>query len=656
MIAKILIANRGEIVRRIIKTAKKMQIQTVVLYTSDEDHGAWISEANEAVLLQGNTLAETFLNTERICEIAIEKGCQAIHPGYGFLSENAQFASLCHEKGIHFIGPSPEIISLMGDKQKARQFAAKHGIPLAKGVDGTIEEILTKVQSLTFPVIIKASAGGGGKAMHIVKQPSELSEKLALAQREALSWFGNDAVFVEEYFEDARHIEVQILGDLFGNIVHLFERECTLQRNYQKIIEEAPSPTLTESEREQICTAALKLAQAAKYTHAGTIEFLWSKGKFYFLEMNTRIQVEHPITEMITGIDIVEQQLNITRGLPLPFVQNQVIRKGWAIEARIYAETPTQEFRPSGGVLECVKFPDFDGVRFENTYEKPTLLSTIFDGLISKIIVHDTNRNATLEKLNEVVSQVQLFGTETNKNFIKFLISNTDVIENRVHTKYLNQQLLTIHGKMDDELKHLVYIPIIAGIFIPDGKNIPETPTIWNQQGPFGPVFFRQMKWNDSNFLCQVIKVQQEWQVRIQSKIFIVSIIKLSNNEMHLILDGEKHHLFYYSGTQYNWIQYHGWVFKITNQHRLDQIILTKENDLVETNGDFELKSPLYGKVLKILVNVGQVVEPGTKIVTIESMKTENQVVSPFSGIVDKIWIDTGTPVKESQLLISFKS
>lgn len=656
MITRILIANRGEIVRRIIRTAKKMQIQTVVLFTSDEANGAWVHEADEAVLLSGTTLSETYLNAEKICEIAIEKGCQAIHPGYGFLSENARFATLCRENGLLFIGPSPEIISLMGDKQKARHFAAEQGIPLPKGVEGTINDIVLHANSLTFPVIIKASAGGGGKAMHIVRQPSELAEKLAVAQREALSWFGKDTVFVESYFEDARHIEVQILGDFQGNVVHLFERECTLQRNYQKIIEEAPSPTLTDSEREKICSAAVKLAKAANYTHAGTIEFLWSQGNFYFLEMNTRIQVEHPVTEAITGIDIVEQQFLVSQGLPLSFSQNEIVRDGCAVEARIYAEIPKLDFRPSGGMLEYILYPETKEVRYENTYEKPTELSTLFDGLISKIVVKQNNRKDALNKLRNVLSEVQLFGTETNKEFIRYLVTDSDVSENRVHTKYLNQQLPDLNQKIEDEQNRLVHIPLIASIFIPVIEKNAAVQSVWNQHGSFGNVFFRQLKWENREYLCRVKKGTEDWQVNILSKMFNVSIKILNKNKIQLVIDGVKHLPDFYCGVKFNWIQYQGWVFKITNQHCLNQVVIAKANDLAEMEGDFELKSPLYGKILKILVDEGQQVEAGTKIVTIESMKTENQVISPSSGKVDKIWIDAGASVKESQLLVSFKN
>lgn len=655
MIAKILIANRGEIARRIIRTAKKLGLQTVGLYTADEKDALWATEADYSVLLEGNPLSETYLNAKKVIDIAIKTGCNAIHPGYGFLSENSQFARMCAENGLVFIGPNTEAIELMGNKQLAREFSRKQGVPLPLSIEGTIDEITSNTHHLDFPVIIKASAGGGGKGMQTVHNPDELENKLVVAQREAKAWFGKEAVFVEQYFENARHIEVQILADNFGNVIHLFERECTLQRNYQKIMEEAPSPTLNEHQRKEICEAAVKLAKAANYSNAGTIEFLWSQGQFYFLEMNTRIQVEHPVTEIITGIDLVEQQILISNNLPLVIEQKDVKRNGCAIEARIYAENPAQDFKPSAGKIGFISFPKQQNARFENAYEQPTQLSNNFDGLVSKVIVYQTERNQAISALKNVLSETVVLGVETNKNFLIGLLSHPDIIQNTIHTKYLNQHLDALNDfTLQIIPQNLKYLPVIGYLTTFLEQQNPTPLTIWHQWNGLSMVSYKQVYDHHSHFHCMIQKDIHSWNLTIDGILFQLFEFTTINNLLRVVINAVEYKMFVYRSPDSVWIQFMGITYKFRSQHRRGEAIIERSMEFQALIKDFELKSPIHGKVLRLLVAQGEKVEPGTNIITIESMKTENHIASPVSGTVDKIWVETDLNVKENQLLVSF--
>jgi acetyl/propionyl-CoA carboxylase alpha subunit len=353
---RILVANRGEIAVRIIHSIKKMGLETVALFHRNENKALHTRMADMAVSLGGGELPETYLNVSKIISIAKEFNCDAIHPGYGFLSENYQFARACEENGIVFIGPSSEVIRQMGSKSEARIIARKAGVPVLEAVEITKNQIPSTID-LKYPLIIKPALGGGGKGMKMVMSENDLKDAIDIACRESLSYFNNDNLIIEPYIENARHIEVQILGDNFGNIIHLFERECSIQRNHQKIIEEAPAVSISEELRNKLYKAAIKIAREIKYTNAGTVEFLVSGNSFYFLEMNTRIQVEHPVTEAITGIDIVEEQIRIAQNNPLSETLKHLKQNGHAIEARICAESSFENFRPSSGIIDFISFP-----------------------------------------------------------------------------------------------------------------------------------------------------------------------------------------------------------------------------------------------------------------------------------------------------------
>lgn len=428
MCRKVLIANRGEIAVRITKTLQEMGIRVVALYSEVDERALHVAMADEAYPLSGKTLSETYLNIEQILNIAKTAQVDAIHPGYGFLSENATFAQACQDAGITFIGPSPQVITAMGDKIVAKETMAKAGVPVIPGWTGDVQdfaEIYEAAKQIGYPVLVKAAAGGGGKGMRLVQTPEELKPALEGASREAKSAFGDGRVFLEKYITRPRHIEFQIFGDNHGNVVHLFERECSIQRRHQKIIEETPSPALTPELRQQMGEAAIKAAQAIGYTNAGTVEFvLDTDNQFYFLEVNTRLQVEHPITEAVTHQDLVRAQIRVAMGKPLPFTQESLVQDGHAIECRIYAEDPENQFFPSTGTLHIYREPSGPGIRVDSGVQEGSEVSVHYDPMLAKVIVWAKTRNEAIEKMQWTLSHYPVLGVTTNMAFLRDIVTH----------------------------------------------------------------------------------------------------------------------------------------------------------------------------------------------------------------------------------------
>jgi acetyl-CoA/propionyl-CoA carboxylase biotin carboxyl carrier protein len=431
----VLVANRGEIAARILRTVKAKGLRALLVAHPVDGRTPAMALADETILLEGDMPVAAFLDGTAIIAAARAMGAGAIHPGYGFLSENAAFARAVEAAGIVWIGPAPETIDLMGDKISARRFVAERGFPVAPSV---IEEddpgnFAAHARAVGAPLLIKPSAGGGGKGMRIVRDLDTLEEEIATARSEGERYFGDGRLFIERYVENPRHIEVQVLGDGKGGALHLFERECSLQRRFQKIVEEAPSPALDETERQRICEAAAGIARACDYRGAGTVEFIYGGGgEFYFLEMNTRLQVEHPVTEMITGVDLVEQQLAIAAGAPLPVAQDGLMRAGHAIEARIYAEDPTAGFTPTTGPVLRLVPPA--GARFDAGLIEGERVHAAFDPMIAKLIVHGADRAAALAAMDSALARLTLLGVTTNINYLRRLLADPDVAAGRMHT------------------------------------------------------------------------------------------------------------------------------------------------------------------------------------------------------------------------------
>lgn len=437
-IKKILIANRGEIAMRVVAAAKELGYKTVAIYSDADAEAKHVKAADESYPLHGFEARETYLDIGKVLKIAKDSKSNLIHPGYGFLSENAIFAEECAKAGIKFIGPSPQAMRNLGSKVASKEIARKAKVPVVPGYEGEIpsEEELQKIASqIGYPLLIKASAGGGGKGMRVVHKPEELKDATAAAQREALAFFKDEKIFLEKYIEKPRHLEVQILGDEKGNLVHLFERECSVQRRHQKMIEESPSPSITEKFREEICQAALRLAKEVGYYSAGTVEFIVDQNdQFYFLEVNTRLQVEHPVTEAVTGIDLVKAQILVAEGHALPFKQAEIQQRGHAIECRLYAEDPENQFLPSEGEVGVLHEPTRPGVRIDSALESRQKIASFYDPMLAKLITYGWNRREAIQKMDALLEDYTLLGLRHNLDFLKLIIRSTDFEKGRYHT------------------------------------------------------------------------------------------------------------------------------------------------------------------------------------------------------------------------------
>lgn len=450
-IKKILIANRGEIALRVIRSAKEMGIKTVAIYSDADKHAPFVRSADESYRIGPPPSNQSYLLGDKIIEIALQCNADAIHPGYGFLSENADFAEKVINAGLIFIGPPPSAMRKIGDKLSAKQTAKEQQVPMISGSDGairSIDEAKKVAEKIGFPLLIKASAGGGGKGMRLINTINELEEGIQRAMSEALSAFGDDAVFIEKYAEEPKHIEVQILADHYGNVVYLFERECSIQRRHQKVIEEAPSSAVNEDLRKRMGECAVALAKAVGYTNAGTVEFLVDKHRnFYFLEVNARLQVEHPVTEMITGLDLVKEQIKIAMGEPLSFSQEDLKINGHAIEVRVSAEDPLNNFLPDVGKLLMYQRPQGHGIRVDDGYEEGMEIPIYYDPMIAKLIVHAKDRNAAIEKMLRAIDEYKIVGVETTLDFCKFVLRHPDFISGKFDTgfvaKHFQPQLLS---------------------------------------------------------------------------------------------------------------------------------------------------------------------------------------------------------------------
>ncbi|HEV7417686.1 MAG TPA: biotin carboxylase N-terminal domain-containing protein [Tianweitania sediminis] len=439
---KVLIANRGEIACRIMRTLTEMGIGSVAIHHPVEARARHVTLADEAIEITGDTPVAAHLDIRQIIAAANTAGADAIHPGYGFLSENAAFAAAVAEAGLTFIGPDAQTISLMGDKISARNFAEAHGVAVAPSVMPTddINDFIAKAGDIGFPLLIKAAAGGGGKGMNIVRTAADLAEAARLASSEAKRYFGDGRVYAETYVERPRHIEVQVLGDGQGNAIHLWERECSVQRRFQKIIEEAPAANLSPALREEICASAVQLARAAKYKNAGTVEYiLGADGRFFFLEMNTRLQVEHPVTEMITGLDLVRAQIEIAAGKGLPMAQGDLVESGHAIECRICAENPDNDFMPETGVVQYLGVPEADWLRFENALQEGQKVSADFDPMLAKLVVHGNTRSDAVDRSVAALHDLSLLGVTSNIDYLARVLDHSAFRDGDLHTSFVQE-------------------------------------------------------------------------------------------------------------------------------------------------------------------------------------------------------------------------
>ena len=475
---KILIANRGEIALRIMRSAKEMGIKTVAVYSEADRHALHVRYADEAVCIGPPPSSQSYLLGENIIEACLKTGADAIHPGYGFLSENAAFAKQVKAAGLILIGPTPEAMEIMGNKLSAKAAALKHHIPMVPGTDEAItdvEEAKRRAVEVGFPILIKAAAGGGGKGMRIVNQVEEFLEQMDLAVSEAISAFGDGAVFIERYVSSPRHIEIQILGDTHGNIVHLFERECSIQRRHQKVVEEAPSSVLTEAIRKEMGACAVAVARAVNYVGAGTVEFILDENlDFFFLEMNTRLQVEHPVTELITGLDLVKEQIKIARGEALAYTQDDLQINGHAMELRVYAEDPLNNFLPDIGTLNTYKTPKGNGVRVDDGFEQGMEIPIYYDPMIAKLITFGKDREEAISRMVRAIDEYEITGIQTTLGFGRFVMTHDVFKSGQFDTHFVSKYFHA--GSLKTETEDEAFIAALAAVFAQQTNTITSNP------------------------------------------------------------------------------------------------------------------------------------------------------------------------------------
>lgn len=486
-IKKILVANRGEIALRVLKTAKEMGIKVVTVYAEDDKQLPHALFADESYSLGSGALADTYLNKNKLIDVAKKSGADAIHPGYGFLSENQEFARMVESAGIIFIGPTPESIVLMGDKIGSKNALEKIKIPLTPGYHGddqSDDHLMKEAKKIGYPVLIKASAGGGGKGMRIVHQDSELLESIQGAKSEGLKSFSSDKVLIEKYVVNPRHIEVQLMSDTHGNHLHFFERECSIQRRYQKVVEETPAPNMSQELRLKVCETAVEIAKGINYRGAGTVEFIMSQdGNFYFMEMNTRLQVEHPVTEMVTGHDLVKYQIMVAQGDKIPLAQKDIKQKGQAIECRIYAEDPDNNFMPSIGMIEHIGNPTLRDVRLDCGFLDGTEVGVNYDPMLAKLVVWGEDRKIAISKTIQSLDEVLFMGVKTNRDFLKRILGHKDFIEGHTHTHFIPDHKSDLEPKnlLDEEIAAIIGAVSLGGRSMQKTKgDQPETGTPWS--------------------------------------------------------------------------------------------------------------------------------------------------------------------------------
>ena len=484
-IKKVLVANRGEIALRVMKTCTKMNIKTVAIFSDADQKAPFVKYADEKIHIGPSQSNKSYLNQDLIIKSAIDYDVDAIHPGYGFLSENFEFAQKVIDAGLIFIGPSPVAIQVMGDKLSAKKTVSKFKIPLVPGLDEEITDLdlaMNTAENIGFPILIKASAGGGGKGMRIVHHKKEFKQQMERAVSEAEKSFGNGAVFIEKYLEKPRHIEIQILADQYGNVVYLFERDCSVQRRHQKVIEEAPSSVLSEKLRKEMGEAACKVAKSCNYHGAGTVEFIFQDEQFYFLEMNTRLQVEHPVTEMITGLDLVEQQIIIANNQRLNFSQSDLKIKGHSIEVRVCAEDPFNNFLPDTGIIELYETPQGDGVRVDDCTYQGAEVSIYYDPMISKLIVHANSRVEAIQKMINAINNYTIYGVKTTLPFCKFALNHPDFRNGNFDTRFVNLFIEDFKNSFSSDLVMDAGLAAIFKLEKLDSINVsylPSKPNNW---------------------------------------------------------------------------------------------------------------------------------------------------------------------------------
>ena len=647
-INSILIANRGEIASRIIRTCKKMGIRSVAIY-SDADRGTpYTREADQAVHIGGNELATSYLDQDKIIATAQRVGADAIHPGFGFLSENAGFAKKVQDAGLTFIGPRPEAIEAMGSKSKAKDIMRQHEVPVIPGYQGddqSIETLSAEAVKIGFPVLLKAAAGGGGKGMRIVEAEKELKASIDAAKREAASAFGDDELIIEKYFPSSRHIEFQIFGDKHGNAIHVLERECSIQRRYQKIIEESPSPALSDALRNEMGAAAVRAAKSLKYDNAGTVEFILSdKNEFFFLEVNTRLQVEHPVTEEITGLDLVQMQIEVAEGRPLSVAQEDIKSNGYAIECRLYAEDAANNFMPATGKILKWSTPAIAGLRIETGVESGSVISTHYDPMIAKLITHGKDRAEGQRKMSAALSNLNCLGLTTNQDFLKAILGNADFQAGKYDTHFLQKQFSYEKAQSQEAIE----MAAIAASAFDKAERESKRTILQNVPSGWRNNFYQPQQETFLNGEEDVLVKYNSTQYSIGENEFEVTVQQVSGDEILLELNGiQERFTVVKSGNDYFVQHAQNGTVNLTRKERFP----LKEAEKVK--GGYI--SPMPGKVIKVLVEAGQEVKSGEGLLVLLSMKMENTICADEDGTVEDVYVSVEEDLEAGKLLLKMK-
>jgi propionyl-CoA carboxylase alpha chain len=621
-----LIANRGEIAVRIMRTARAMGIETAAVYSDFDRHALHVRQADLSVPIGGAAARDSYLNIDKIIDAARRSGAGAIHPGYGFLAENAGFAAACEQAGLTFIGPRSEVVRAMGSKIEARKLAREAGVPVAP--DATERDFA----AIGFPILIKASAGGGGRGMRIVHSAGEFPAALAAARGEAERAFSDGSLLLEKYIEGARHVEIQIFGDLHGHLMQLYERDCSIQRRHQKVIEESPSPAVTPDIRRRMAEAALALARKIGYTNAGTVEFLLSPaGEFYFIEVNTRIQVEHPVTEMVTGLDLIRLQIEIAQGGTLPAQPPQV---GHAIEARLYAEDPANDFAPSTGTLHVWQPPrGTDGVRVDAGVEEGTSIGIYYDPLLAKIVAHGPDRETAIQKLSHALKEFAAQGVKTNREYLLDILEHEEFCQGRAHTGLRISPRSQADAKAVDEVCAAV---VAAYIEWAERAQRPILPSI--------PIRFR-----NNPYPALPMKVEiggHEYKVTADTS--PATVIGVGRCHVDALVDGIRYTFYMRRHEDEYFVHSHFAQRTVTRLSRYPRGASSASHE--------SANSPMPGQVLRIQVRVGQRVKAGDSLLSLEAMKMEQTIKATMDGIVQAILVEPGAMVAPGQMLVEIQA
>jgi 3-methylcrotonyl-CoA carboxylase alpha subunit len=650
----LLVANRGEIALRIMRTCRKMGIRTVAVFSDADRNAPHVHFADTAVFIGSSEVAASYLNQDKLIDAAKRSGANAIHPGYGFLSENAGFARRVIGEGMIWVGPNPDAIEQMGSKSNAKSIAIEHNVPVIPGYKGTDQSeatLISEAQKIGFPLLLKAAAGGGGKGMRIVYKSGELQEAIQGAKREALSSFGSDELLIEKYFPSARHIEIQIFGDKHGNALHLLERECTIQRRYQKIFEESPSPVLKEDERKRMGEAALRMAKALHYDNAGTVEFIYADGDFYFLEVNTRLQVEHPVTEAVTGLDLVEMQIRSAEGHRITLSQSDISHMGYALECRIYAEDPSNGFLPASGTLkEWIPFEN-EGLRYDSGVVSGSEISIYYDPMISKVIAHGTDRATALRKMEMALRKTVCSGITTNQWFLIQLLQDERFRAGEYDThfieKYYPQDKLVGHPEEYTTMALLAAL-VFKCLKLDEKRTLLKgIPFGWRNN------FYQKQSVTfihaDKEHIVRYRKNQRVFEIDINGTSYLVLPFHSDGNDLQIEINGvlEK---FRISCSGADYFVYH---------FNHPQVVLTEKSrfpDTAQTEEKGGYTSPMPASVIKVLVKKGDEVKNGQSLVILSSMKMENTISASEDGTVEDIFISEGENIEAGRVLLKLKA